>query len=110
MSPSESAPAASPALGDLESGGRPAAAAALDALYDVSLPVIIEIGRAQMTIQEVLQLGTGSVIPLDRMVGEPVDIYVSDRRLAQGEVVVVGDHFAVRVTRLLPGQSTEAAA
>ena len=109
MSPIEPAPSTAPALGDLEASGRPAGPASLDALYDVSLPVIIEIGRAHMTIQEVLQLGNGSVIPLDRMVGEPVDIYVSDRRLAQGEVVVVGDHFAVRVTRVLPANGAEAA-
>lgn len=110
MSSIDPTPAAAPSLGDLAVVGRPAEPAPLDALLDMSLPVIIEIGRAQMTIQEVLQLGAGSVIPLDRMVGEPVDIYVSDRRLAQGEVVVVGDHFAVRVTRVLPGAGGEGAA
>lgn len=82
----------------------------LDTLLDVSMPVVIEIGRASLTVQEVLQLGTGSVIQLDRIVGEPVDIYVSDRRLAQGEVVVVGEHFGVRVTRLLPSPGAEGAA
>jgi flagellar motor switch protein FliN len=99
---------AQPSLGDLAATVRASEPAPLDALLDMSLPVIIEIGRAHMTIQDVLQLGAGSVIPLDRMVGEPVDIYVSDRRLAQGEVVVVGDHFAVRVTRVLPssGEAT----
>jgi flagellar motor switch protein FliN/FliY len=77
---------------------------AITALLDVSMPVVIEIGRTQMTVQEVLQLAAGSVIQLDSVVGEPVDIYVSDRRLAQGEVVVVGDHFGVRITRVLhPG-------
>ena len=72
-----------------------------DALLDVSLPVAIEIGRTHMTVQEVLQLGTGSVVQLDRIVGEPVDLYVSDRRFAQGEVVVVNEHFGVRITRVL---------
>ena len=79
-----------------------AAAASFDTLLDVSMPVVIEIGRASMTVQEVLQLGAGSVVQLDRLVGEPVDVYVSDRRLAQGEVVVVDDHFGVRITRVLP--------
>jgi flagellar motor switch protein FliN/FliY len=102
--------AGAPTLGELETPGRPGGAAPLDALLDVSLPVIIEIGRAHLTIQDVLALAAGSVIPLDRMVGEPVDVYVSDRRLAQGEVVVVGEHFAVRVTRVLPSQNGEAAA
>ena len=72
-----------------------------DALLDISMPVAIEIGRAQMTVQEILDLGVGSVVQLDRIVGEPVDIYVSDRRIAQGEVVVVGEHFGVRITRVL---------
>jgi flagellar motor switch protein FliN/FliY len=86
------------------------AASSLDALLDVSMPVVIEIGRAQMTVQEVLQLSPGSVVQLDRSVGEPVDIYVSDRRLAQGEVVVVGDHFGVRITRVLSNSTGESGA
>lgn len=83
--------------------------APLETLLDVSMPVSIEIGRAKMTVEEILQLGTGSVIQLDRAVGEPVDIYVSDRKLAQGEVVVVGEHFGVRITRVL-AHGQEAAA
>jgi flagellar motor switch protein FliN/FliY len=75
-------------------------AGTLDALLDMTLPVSIEFGRASLSIQDVLALGPGSVIPLDRLVGEPIDIYVSDRRLAQGEVVVIGDAFGVRITRL----------
>jgi len=90
-----------PALSELNGGSRGGASAALDTLLDVSLPVAIEFGRTSMTIQEVLELGTGSVIQLSRMVGEPVDIYVSDRKLAEGEVVVVGEHFGVRITRIL---------
>lgn len=75
----------------------------LDTLLDVSLPVAIEFGRTHMTVQEVLELGSGSVIQLDRMVGEPIDIYVSDRKLAEGEVVVIGEHFGVRITRVVTG-------
>lgn len=78
-----------------------------DALLDISMPVAIEIGRASMTVQEILQLGIGSVVQLDRIVGEPVDIYVSDRKFAQGEVVVVGEHFGVRITRLVAGPGPE---
>jgi flagellar motor switch protein FliN/FliY len=99
-------PAGSPA----EGGGARAASASLDALLDVSMPVVIEIGRASMTIDELLQLGPGSVIQLERMLGEPVDIYVSDRRLAQGEVVVMGEHLGVRITRVLASPQAEAAA
>ena len=78
-------------------------AGSLDTLLDVSLPVAIEFGRTHMTVQEVLELGSGSVIQLDRMVGEPIDIYISDRKLAEGEVVVIGEHFGVRITRIVAG-------
>lgn len=79
------------------------AGGSLDTLLDMSLPVAIEFGRTHMTVQEVLELGSGSVIQLDRMVGEPIDIYVSDRKLAEGEVVVIGEHFGVRITRIVAG-------
>lgn len=85
------------------------ACAGFDALLEVSMPVVIEIGRTHLTVQEVLQLAPGTVVTLDRAVGEPVDLYVSDRKFAQGEVVVVDDHFAVRVTRLLVAGTPEAA-
>ena len=73
----------------------------LDKLLDVSVPVVIEFGRTSMMLQDVLELGPGSVIQLDRMVGEPIDVYVSDRRLAAGEVVVVDEHFGIRITDIL---------
>ena len=91
-------------MGAAAGGGR-----SLEALMDVSLPVVIEIGRTQLTVQEVLQLAPGSVVEIDRTVGEPVDIYIGDRRFAQGEVVVVGEEFGVRVTRLLPPPGIEGA-
>jgi flagellar motor switch protein FliN/FliY len=81
----------------------------LATLYDLALPISIELGRTSMTVQEVLQLGRGSVIELDRLAGEPVDIFVGDRRFAEGEVVVLGENFGVRITRILPnGGSPEA--
>jgi flagellar motor switch protein FliN/FliY len=89
------------ALDELGQGAPAVAGAKLESLLDMMLPVAIEFGRTTMAVQEVLDLGPGSVIQLDRMVGEPVDIYVSDRRLAEGEVVVVGEHFGVRITRVL---------
>lgn len=72
----------------------------LEALYDLTLPVSIELGRTSMTVQEVLALGRGSVVQLERLVGEPVDVYVSDRHFAAGEVVVMGEQFGVRITRI----------
>ncbi|MES2305374.1 MAG: flagellar motor switch protein FliN [Gemmatimonadota bacterium] len=91
----------SPEFDELGQGVNPATSARLDTLLDMMLPVAIEFGRTTMSIQEVLDLGPGSVVQLDRMVGEPIDIYVSGRRLAEGEVVVVGEHFGVRVTKVL---------
>lgn len=99
-------------LNELDGGGANGSAQALDALLDVSLPVIAEFGRTTMTVQEVLALGAGSVIPLSRIVGEPIDLYVADRKFAEGEVVVIAEHFGVRITRILsptaqqmPGES-----
>lgn len=78
----------------------------MEMLFDLTLPVTIELGRASMTVQEVLQLGRGSVIQLDRLAGEPVDIYVGERRFAEGEVVVLGEHFGVRITRFVAAPGT----
>lgn len=81
-----------------------------EALMDVSMPVVIEIGRTTLTLSEIVQLRSGSVVQLDRLVGDSVDIHVSDRKLAEGEVVVIGDHFGVRVTRVLSQPSVGQAA
>jgi flagellar motor switch protein FliN/FliY len=78
-------------------------------LYDLTLPVSIELGRTRMTVQEVLALTRGSVIQLDRLVGEAIDIFVGERRFAQGEVVVLGEQFGVRITRILAQPSAEGA-
>jgi flagellar motor switch protein FliN/FliY len=83
----------------------------LGLLLDLTLPVSIELGRTSMTVQDVLRLGRGSVIQLDRLAGEPIDIFIGDRRFAEGEVVVLGEHFGVRLTRILSKKApTEAAA
>ena len=74
-------------------------------LLDLTLPVSIELGRTSMTVQEVLRLGRGSVVQLDRLAGEPIDIYVGDRRFAEGEVVVLGEHFGIRITRIVSRQA-----
>jgi flagellar motor switch protein FliN/FliY len=98
MQPSDSS-ASAPDLRELRTS--PAAStAALDVLMDLSLPVVIEFGRTTMTVQELLQLSPGSVVQLDRLVGEPVEIIVGGHTLGEGEVVVVGENFGVRLTRL----------
>lgn len=99
-------------MSDEAAGGGPRGEAvrgeapALDSVLDMALPVVIEFGRTTLTLQEVLALGNGSVVQLDRMVGEPIDLLVGERKLAEGEVVVVGEHFGIRVTRVVaePGQ------
>jgi flagellar motor switch protein FliN/FliY len=88
----------------------PSAEVPLSMLLDLSLPVSIELGRTSMTVQEILRLGRGSVIQLERLAGEPIDVFVGDRRFAEGEVVILGETFGVRITRILPrGQGEEAA-
>ncbi|HET7276013.1 MAG TPA: flagellar motor switch protein FliN [Longimicrobiaceae bacterium] len=77
----------------------------LSALFDLSMSVAIELGRTTMTVQEILRLGRGSVIELDRLAGEPIDIFVGERRFAEGEVVVLGEHFGVRITRVVSAPS-----
>ena len=73
----------------------------IEILMDVSLPISIELGRTHMLIRDVLDLAPGSIIELDKLSGEPVDLYVNDRRFAKGEVVVIEENFGVRITELI---------
>jgi len=98
---SESDTARAPQLTDFENTMLGTTEVPMSMLLDLTLPVSIELGRTSMTVQEILRLGRGSVIQLDRLAGEPIDIYVGDRRFAEGEVVVLGEHFGVRITRIL---------
>ena len=79
---------------------QPAHALNLDLLRDVELTVRIELGRTKMRLEDVLRLGQGAVVELDRLAGDPVDVYVNDRLIARGEVVVLNDKFAVRLTEV----------
>ena len=74
---------------------------ALQTLEDVELDVRIELGRAEMLIDDVLKLREGSVVPLDKLAGDPVDILVNGRLIARGEVLVLNDNFCVRVAEIL---------
>lgn len=93
--------AAAAEFGELPEDNAGGDAAALSMLYDLSIPVAIELGRTRLSVEELLAIGRGSVIQLDRLAGEPIDVFVGDRRFAEGEVVVVGEQFAVRITRIL---------
>jgi flagellar motor switch protein FliN/FliY len=87
---------------DLGSIPRKAAEAfPLSALQDVELDLRIELGRTELLIDEVLKLREGSVVPLDKLAGDPVDILVNGRLVARGEVLVLNDNFCVRVAEIL---------
>ena len=73
----------------------------LDFLMDVFLQVSVEVGRTRMSIQDLLQLGQGSVIELSKLAGEPLDVYINDRLVARGEAVIVNEKFGVRVTDIV---------
>jgi flagellar motor switch protein FliN/FliY len=73
----------------------------IDLLLDVPLELSVELGRTRMSIQELLALGPGSVIELDKVAGEPLDILVNDRLVARGEAVVVNDKFGIRITDIV---------
>ncbi len=72
----------------------------LNFLQDLHLNVFIELGRTQMQIKEILELERGYVIELDKLASEPVDIYVNNKKIAEGEVVVIDKHFGIRITSL----------
>jgi len=73
----------------------------LELLYDLQLPVSIELGRTNMLIRNILRLGRGSVIEFDKLVSEPVDVLINGKKVAEGEVVVIDKHFGIRITTLV---------
>jgi flagellar motor switch protein FliN/FliY len=73
----------------------------IDLLMDVNLPISIELGRTRMSISEILALGPGSVVELNKLAGEPVDLLVNQKIVAKGEVVVVDENFGLRITQLV---------
>jgi len=73
----------------------------VDRLMDVNLVMSVELGRKMMQIREILELGPGKIIELDKLAGEPVDLMVNGKMLAKGEVVVVDENFGVRITDLI---------
>jgi len=82
--------------------GRPSGSSRnLDLLMDVVLPISIELGSTRMSIQDILNLGPGSVVELNKLAGEPVDLLVNNKVVAKGEVVVIDENFGLRVTSLI---------
>ncbi|HLW24015.1 MAG TPA: flagellar motor switch protein FliN [Steroidobacteraceae bacterium] len=73
----------------------------LNLILDVSVTLALEVGRAKMSVRDLLQLAPGAVVELDRMAGEPLDVLVNGVRVARGEVVVVNDKFGIRLTEVV---------
>jgi len=95
--------AAPPALMPQQSGGPFGSTGnkALDLLMDIELPIVIELGRTQMSLKRILELGPGAIVEMDRLAGEPVDILINGKVVARGEVVVVDENFGVRILALV---------
>ncbi|WP_420489251.1 flagellar motor switch protein FliN [Neobacillus niacini] len=72
----------------------------LDLLLDIPLEIVVELGRTKKKISEVLELTSGSIVELDKMAGEPVDVYVNNKLIAKGEVIVIEEHFGVRIKEI----------
>ncbi len=77
------------------------ASGAIDLLKDVDLSVKIELGRTKMLVEDVLKLSEGSVVELDKLAGDPVDVFVNDQLVARGEVLVLNDNFCVRINEVV---------
>jgi len=85
-------------------GGLAEDVGSLDLLLDIPLDLSVELGRVKMLVKDVLELGTGSIVEIEKSAGEPVDVLVNGRVVARGEVVVIEDNFGVRLTEILSPQ------
>ncbi len=101
----EQAARQNPDLPDFSGMLADAAASSIDLLNDVELDVKIELGRTELSVEEILKLAEGSVVELDKLAGDPVDILVNEQLIARGEVLVVNDNFCVRINEIVPGIS-----
>lgn len=111
-SPTDNAPAGLPNASQIDLPAfqqvlRDAQVSSIDLLRDVDLSVKIELGRSRMLVEDVLKLGEGSVVELDKLAGDPVDVFVNERLVARGEVLVLNDNFCVRVNEIVAGVREE---
>jgi flagellar motor switch protein FliN/FliY len=91
---------ASTTLSDASQGG----ARSLDMILDIPMQVTVELGRTKMAIKELLQLSQGSIIELNKMAGDHLEVFVNNKLIARGEVVVVNDRFGIRISEILSPQ------
>lgn len=76
----------------------------LEAVYDIPVQISVVLGKTSMQVSQLLKLGRGAVVELDRKVGEPIDIFVNNRLVARGEVVVVEDRIGVTMTEIIKAE------
>jgi len=88
-------------FGEFQSNGAPKGNLDIDFILDIPLTLTVELGRSKMLISELLQLGQGSVLELSKLAGEPMDVFINQRLIARGEVVVVNEKFGVRLTDIV---------
>ncbi len=86
---------------NLQNTANPAASRGIDFILDIPLQVTVEVGRANILINDLLQLGQGSVVELSKLAGEAMDIFVNQKLIARGEVVVVNEKFGIRITDII---------
>jgi flagellar motor switch protein FliN len=86
---------------DAGHGRHPGTNRGLEFLYDVPLQISVEVGRSRILLRDLLKMGEGYVIELDKLAGEPLDLYVNSRLIARGEAVMVGEKFGIRLTEVV---------
>jgi len=102
--PPATAPSPSPApasFPSLDGGGVASAPKNIDFILDIPMQVTVQVGSTKMVIRELLQLGQGSVIELEKLAGEPMEVLVNNKLVARGEVVVVNEKFGIRLTDVI---------
>ncbi|OGH63165.1 MAG: flagellar motor switch protein FliN [Candidatus Lindowbacteria bacterium RIFCSPLOWO2_12_FULL_62_27] len=101
VSPAETRPVQKVEFGSFETAPAPEMPANLNLLLDVPMNITVELGRTKMTVHDVLNLGSGSIVELDKLAGEPVDFMVNGKLIAKGEVVVIDENFGLRITDIV---------
>ncbi|MEQ9459568.1 MAG: flagellar motor switch protein FliN [Phycisphaeraceae bacterium] len=97
-----------PQTPDFDTEIDPATGHAIELLGDVDLECSIELGRTEMLVEDVLRLAEGSVVELDKLAGDPVDVFVNGRLVARGEVLVLNDNFCIRISEIVANLAEEA--
>ncbi len=104
-SPSPEPPTAALPVAETEPTAERGSGDRLSAIYDIPVQLAAVLGKTSMPVNQLLRLGRGAVVELDRKVGEPIDIYVNNRLVARGEVLIVDDHLGITMTEIIKSDS-----